>query len=451
MSKYNTTHTATSGWNNRFNKSGQPNLSGVINKGKAEEIKADESGLIRAGYRTNSDEKEIQDVSDEIKRYLMRENNGDLGTEIANEEVFKYAVNNVIDAEDLELPPPEGCGMKPVYVDENAPTNDEKFLMQRWQNQVMQLDKRISKRHDEYRKDMRNMIAKIMEYFCSLSIRLAIEKTPDFVAAQGEESDMTSFLEALDFGVRKIITPGLSDDQIRNKEREDTKQLLVTLRVADYQNSLLYVQKIQKVLAKHKRILIKERVAKLSALLTLGQKAAREREIENETQETVDRDATTIRHIYKEYYDHAMLPEYRQQHDRLTTEKKCGTETPYKREVVGGLVTGGLDNMLKEFTLIANASMHALGQAVYIVIEPTFKRALNIDNGQDKRLKLDIDINNQEVIVPCDYCLTRLEFERGAATHDWTSCMFNEDCRHYVGDDRKLERESRADKYNAQR
>ena len=289
-----------------------------------------------------------------------------------------------------------------------------------------------------------------MEYFCSESVRLAIEKTTDFIEAKGANSDMLRFLEALENGVRKLITPGLSDMEILNKKREDTKALLFSLRVADYQNSLLYVQKIQKVVAKYKESLIAEKKAKLNPTLTAVQRVLRITEISADIQETVDRDKESLKHIYKEYYDHAMLPEYQQQHDRMTTERKCGQETPYKRGVLG-VVTGGIDNMLKEFTLIANASMSALGKAIYIIKEPRFKRPLNNDYGTDKKPKLDIAINNQEVIVPCDYCLTRLKFERGAATHDWTSCMFNEDCKHYVGDDRKLERESRADKYNAQR
>jgi hypothetical protein len=110
MSKYSRKHTATSNWNNMFNRTGQPDLGGVINKGKAEEIKPDESGLVRKGYKTTSNEKELQDASDEIRRYVTRENNGDLGVEVAKGEVYQYAVSNRIEEEDLELAPPNGCG-----------------------------------------------------------------------------------------------------------------------------------------------------------------------------------------------------------------------------------------------------------------------------------------------------------------------------------------------------
>jgi hypothetical protein len=220
------------------------------------------------------------------------------------------------------------------------------------------------------------MIAKIMEYFCSESIRQAIEKQPAFIEAQGETSDMTSFLEALDLGVRKLIDPRLTDIAIRDKTREDIKQMILDLKVGDYQNSLLYIQKLQRALSRYKSILIKEGIAKLGPLAQ-PLRLIREQEIKDDIQVIVDRDAQFIKRIYKEYYDYAMLPEFKALHDRLITEKKCGNETPYKREVVGGVVKGGLDNMLLEFTSIANASMLALGQAVYIVKPSKFKRPLN--------------------------------------------------------------------------
>jgi hypothetical protein len=158
MSKWNK-YTATKDWNNAFNRSGQPDLGGVINKGKTEEIKPDESGLIRTGYKTTSTEKELQDTSDEIRRYITRNNNRDLGVEVAKDEVYQYAVNNRIEAEDLELAPPDGCGMKPLYEDVDHPTDIEKFNMSRWENAVKQLDKDTTIRHKEYRQDMRNMIS----------------------------------------------------------------------------------------------------------------------------------------------------------------------------------------------------------------------------------------------------------------------------------------------------
>ena len=423
----------------------------MINKGKAEEIKPDESGLVRKGYKTTSNEKELQDVSDEIRRYVTRENNRDLGVEVAKGEVYQYAVNNRIEEEDLELAPPDGCGMRPPYEDDENPTDAEKFSRVRWESAVKQLDKDTTIRHKEYRQDMRNMIAKIMMHFCSESVRQAIEKQPAFIEAQGETSDMTSFLEALDLGVRKLITPGLTDDAIKDKTREDIKQMIVDLRIGDYQNSLLYIQKIQRALLRYKSILIKEKVALLVPLAQAA-RLIREREIKDEIQIIVDRDAQFIKQIYKEYYDYAMLPEYKEQHDRMTTEKKCGTETPYKREVVGGIVKGGLDNMLQEFTLIANASMQALGQAVYIVKKQEFKRPLNQDHGKAKKQKYDIDVMNQEVIKPCEFCLDTLQFERGAANHTFNNCIYNsKNTDKYVGDVKKEERIARAKQYNSGR
>ena len=452
MSNYKNRHYATSHFNNQFNRSGQPDLGGMINKGKAEVIKPDESGLVRTGYKITSNEKELQDVSDEIRRYITRENNKDLGVEVATGEVYQYAVNNRIEEEDLELAPPDGCGIRPVYEDEQHPTEAEKFSRVRWESAVKQLDKDTTIRHKDYRQDMRNMIAKIMEYFCSESIRQAIEKQPDFIEAQGETSDMTSFLEALDLGVRKLIDPRLTDIAIRDKTREDIKQMILDLKVGDYQNSLLYIQKLQRALLRYKSILIKEGMAKLGPFLAQPLRLIREQEIKDDIQVIVDRDAQFIKRIYKEYYDYAMLPEFKALHDRLTTEKKCGNETPYKREVVGGVVKGGLDNMLLEFTSIANASMQALGQAVYIVKKQEFKRPLNQEHGEDKKPKYDIDVNNQHVHIPCEFCINTLKFERGAETHTFDNCIFNDKNKDgYVGDVKREARIARAERFHSGR
>jgi hypothetical protein len=136
----------------------------------------------------------------------------------------------------------------------------------------------------------------------------------------------------------------------------------------------------------------------------------------------------------------------------MTTEKKCGTETPYKREIVGGIVKGGIHNMLKEFTLIANASMQVLGKSVYIVKEPKKKRQLNQVYGKEKKPKYDIAINNQEVIVPCELCLDTLKFEKGAANHTFNNCIYNsKNTDNYVGDEKKAKRIARSEKYNSER
>ena len=68
--------TATRSFSNHYND--QPDLLGNnVNKGKNEEILADEDGRVRDGFKSNSSEREIQDTVKEIKDYLKVKFNSD--------------------------------------------------------------------------------------------------------------------------------------------------------------------------------------------------------------------------------------------------------------------------------------------------------------------------------------------------------------------------------------
>ena len=458
MSSYNSHHTATSGFNNSF--SNQPSLLGSnVNEGKQEEVLVDATGRVRAAYRSTGKEKDIQEATKEIRDYIKANNKSNLGDEVATGIPFVFSMTNVIPSADLVKPPPIGAGPKPEYANARNPTDDEKFAVKRWESLVEGLDKSARTKYDNYRSEMRHTIANIMLYFCSVTVKQSLEKKREFLDAQGDNSNMLNFLVVLEECVRKIPRPNLSAEKLRDKAREDIKNLILTLKVADYGNSLLYVQMLQQLFSKYKAILLEEKVNELPAGLDNLARAEKIQEKKNEIQKDIDRDEAFIQRIYWEYYGHAMLGKYQKAHDDKATLMHCvKRETPYRREVIGGVVTGGIDNMLTEFTAIANASTAELGQAVHLVKPKSFKRTLNrgAGGGEDKRGK--IDINNQRdtpaITEPCKYCLVELDFKRGALNHEWKDCIFNEQCPKFVGADNKAERKAKADKWklhNAQR
>jgi hypothetical protein len=441
---------STKGFNNYWND--QPNLFGNnVNRGKEEEILADEDGRVRDGYKSNSTEREIQDTGKEIKDYLKVKFNSDLGVEIATDETFKYAISSRVDREDLEEPSPDGVGPPPVRVDEANPTRAERSEESRYEKAVHEFDKSVLAKHNQYRLDFRNAVAHVLKYFCSQSVRQAIETDRDFIDAQGPTKDILSFLNVLEECVRKVSKPGLSGENLFNRKREDLKNAISNLQVRDYHNSLLYTQMLQKMLIQYKKLLVDERVSKLSPTLTPLQRTERKDEIESEIQDEVDRDEIMQQKIYWEYYNHAMLPKYREVDDLERTRMLCGAkETPYRRRVnADGNVIGGIDVMLRKFINIAQASISEVGHAISMVKKPSYKRPLNPTNDSDKKPRLDIAINSQQVITtPCSYCLNRLKFKQAADKHDWKSCMYNKDCVNYVGDEKKALREAKADKFS---
>ena len=450
----NTYHTATSGFNNSFNN--QPSLLGSMNnEGKEEEVLVDSTGRVRAAYKSTAKEKEIQEATKEIKDYIKANNKSSLGDEVANNIPFVFATTNVIPSVLVELPPPKGAGPKPVYVNQRNPTDVEKFEMSRWEERVKGLDKAARRKHDTYRTEMRHTIANIMLYFCSVTVKLALEKNQEFLDAQNEDSNMLNFLEVLENCVRKIARPGLPDEKLEDKTREDIKNLILTLKVSDYGNSLRYVQTLQELFIKYKKIIVDERIKELPVELNDVAIAERTLQKNNEVQREVDRDETFLQRIYWEYYTHAMLPKYQKIHDDKAAAMHCvKKETPYRRETINGVVAGGIDNMLKEFTLIANASTAELGQAVHLVKQKPFKRTLNrgvggAGGGADKRGRIDINnqVDTNKVATPCNYCIKELYYERGAQFHEWKDFFYNELCATFVGAAKKIERKARADAY----
>ena len=266
---------------------------------------------------------------------------------------------------------------------------------------------------------------------------------------------MLNFLIVLEECVRKIARPGLSDEKLNDKTREDVKNLILALKVSDYGNSLRYIQTLQELFTKYKKILLDEKVKELPAGLDDIVVAERTLEKKNEVQREVDRDEGFIQKIYWEYYNHGMLGKYQKIHDDKAAIMHCvKRETPYRRETIDGVVTGGIDNMLIAFTAIANASTAELGQAVHLVKPKPFKRTLNrgaggAGGGDDKRGRLDINnqVDTPKITTPCNYCLKELDFERGAQCHEWKDCFFNELCPKFVGAAKKVERKAKADKY----
>ena len=81
---------------------------------------------------------------------------------------------------------------------------------------------------------------------------------------------------------------------MRDKTREDVKTLILTLKVSDYGNSLLYIQMLQQLFTKYKKILLEEKVKELPGGLDNIAIAERTLEKKNEVQKEVDRDEVFI-------------------------------------------------------------------------------------------------------------------------------------------------------------
>jgi len=425
---------ANTNYNNRFSVV-QPNLSG-INVGGKEELAHDEDGKLVHGLKIANSEVEHVLAHKAIRDYITANYKGPLGEEIKKRIVFKYAATNQVDNDDMDE-----LGAAPVHVDENNLTLAEKRAEDQYTRSIKRLENKVAADHELYRKDFTNAVAKVLQIFCSGTVRNTVEKDGLLIEAQSNQSNMLHFLEVLDICVRKITNSGLSPQELRSRVRDAKKDMIKTLQIRDFKNALLYLQELEVQIEIYKKILVEEKGERLSAILNAATRAQRVREHTDEVEINVDQDEELIQAVYWEIYNHALLQKYKDEMTTRSTTNRChGTRTPFTRKVVGANIIGGLRNMLREFTDIVSAETAELGEAVYIIKKKPDKSKLNVKDEPMKNIK----INSQLVTNPCKYCLETLKFETVAKKHAWKDCFYNKDCKDYVGDDKKALKESKA-------
>jgi len=425
---------ANTNYNNRYAVE-QPNLSG-INVGGIEELAHDEEGKIVNGLKVANTEVEHVLAYKAIRDFIIAKYKGPLGEEIKKLKVFKYAATNLVDDDDVNA-----IGDVPVPVDENQLTLAEKRAEAKYDRAIKRLENKVAADHELYRTDFTNAVAKVLQIYCSSSVRNAVEKDALLIEAQSDQSNMLNFLKVLEICVRKITNVGLTLTELRGRVRDAKKDMIKTLKVRDFKNGMLYLQELEVQIELYKKILLEEKVEKLSAILNAPTRAQRIREYTSDIETSVDQEEEFIQAIYWEVYNHALLPKYQSEMNTRATTSRChGKRTPFSRKVVGLVITGGITNMLTEFLQIVSAETAELGQVVWIVKKKTEKKPLNVPDEPTKKIR----INNQTVTTPCKYCLETLKFENIAKYHKWQDCFYNKDCKDYVGDEKKALKESKA-------
>lgn len=301
---YNRRHNANSNFNNAYND--QPSLLGNnINKAEKDKLIPDASGTIRDGYTAQCNEVQMSKAKVAIKRFIINEFKGDLANEVKTNEVYRFANTFEISDEDLLLPQPVGAGPKPVYVDNNNPTDDEKFSRSRWEKRVERLDKSSAANHEKYRAEFMQAVGQISTKFLSPSVLTSIEKNKDFIKAQDINSNMINFLQVLQDLIVKIVR-GVKDEQLLDERRTEIREAIITLQISEFRDSLLWIQCIEDLLVNYKVILVKYKMKKLPNGLTVQRIAEWLEEYTEEVHLEVDREEPFIKRFYWEYYKHGL-------------------------------------------------------------------------------------------------------------------------------------------------
>ena len=292
---------ANTNYNNRYAVE-QPNLSG-INVGGVEEIAHDEEGKIVNGLKVANTEVEHVLAYKAIRDFIIAKYKGPLGEEIKKLKVFKYAATNLVDDDDVNA-----IGDVPVPVDENQLTLAEKRAEAKYDRAIKRLENKVAADHELYRTDFTNAVAKVLQIYCSSSVRNAVEKDALLIEAQSDQSNMSNFLKVLEICVRKITNVGLTLTELRGRVRDAKKDMIKTLKVRDFKNGMLYLQELEVQIELYKKILLEEKVENLSAILNAPTRAQRIREYTSDIETSVDQEEEFIQAIYWEVYNHALLP-----------------------------------------------------------------------------------------------------------------------------------------------
>ena len=429
--------------NRHFNNGFRNEPSALINKGKEEEdLKADDNGEIINQLKLVMDEKDHVLVREGIRRYLITTYKGPLGVEIRDKEEFKYLINNQLSATDRILPAPDGAGPRPIFIDENSQTYQEKEDYEAWLRVVKRIENRIDKDYTKYQEDKLVAIESIFKIYCTRTVRNGIEKDKDLKAAQANGVSILEFLKVLNTSVRKYQNPNASGINIRNKERDELKKLVLQLKVSDFGNALIMVQIWVELIERLKEIKIEERIERLPLVLNAATRKARVVAIKEEVEDEIDEEVNYNEYIYWEIFNHGMTNRYQKVFaDRRAIAKVSGRDTGY----------ASLKILVLELMTTIKAEQNDTGQVIYMVKDrrENNKRKLNVIDAPRKDQKLQINLI--EVKQPCTYCMTRLNYPKAAKSHEITSCIYNKDVQGYVGDEEKLKREQRADAFAAGR
>ena len=407
------------------------NNKNKINNGNKINDNIDDDGAEVPTYKMSNTPDKIMRIREAIKIQLSR-SIPEIGKELRTGENSKYAAGPAMPETELTALPPQGLGPRPLvnFAD--------------WDANAVGLRKRWIIEQGNYIKNVREAKGLIAKIYIAPRVLLAIQNSDVYINAEEDDTSVSKFIDAIAVAIDQNLHPMVDDDERKENEIAEIKRNIKEKRIEG--DCSAYLEEMKLLMTVYRTALEEEKIIKLQNNLTEIRRRNSIIKIKDEIYKETDRDKEIIGRIYKQIKRFGMDADNVNYYSQLEVQHKCikGDEqsTPFSRKVsADGVVTGGVDNMINELlqTVRAQEAAKGDGTAIFYISKKS--------DGERPLKRAKLDISNMDVITPCTFCKDTLKFDRGAKSHEFSKCRFNQANENYVGDEKKAERIRKATFY----
>jgi len=222
-----------------------PGPKAKVNKGAKIEDNMDEDGNNVSTYKMTNDPATCLKIREEIATSITEEYPL-IGEELVRGILSKYSRGALMTEADITAPQPDGIGPRPQANDIVATAA--------YKISEDALRKRYIYAQGQYLKDVMSVKGIIKKKFVAQTLLKAIQKKPEFIAAQNEHTSVAEFLNVLEQQIKRTSQPNLNSDQRQDKSRDDLKRNMMELRIKD--DCADYLETMQSLMIQHTNFLL---------------------------------------------------------------------------------------------------------------------------------------------------------------------------------------------------
>jgi hypothetical protein len=283
----------------------------------------------------------------------------------------------------------------------------------------------------------------IFNQHCSQDVQLYLHQT---VPAFNNMLNMVDFMELLLKKIKEFLGWDMKEeiDKIYTQLKE--------LGIPDFGDALKYMNNVEFLIRRYKELKIQKEVSELpvGVRTNLVDLVLRTTEITNRADIDLESDNDVISAIYFAVKRHGVDDIYKKFLD--TKEVNNFVEkgsTPYKKQTVGGITTGGLKALINDLKLILHTQKRNNPSVEIYYVNSEFKKPLNVDvlatAVEDEKKD-----TRKEVTKHCTFCRDTLFVPHIAKFHTKEHCIYNEvNKKNFVGKEAKDKRVQRAEEFKA--
>ena len=381
--------------------------------------KMDKEDSIHLRYMRGMSQHDEQLVYEQILSTLKMDYGAEVHKEFSENMISAYGVSSVMSTAQIT----GIIGEFPLR--DNFPTTEEyENRIRVYTTNQISLSQEWIKERREYKDKVEKAIGHILKNHVSAELWKSIKFDQPVLYKECESStNMVVFKQRL----KKAIDIANGNHEVELKDI--VMKEITTTKIKHFGCASTYLTTINELILKYNQILIKSRIDRLSANLSVEEKTKRVDEITAEITDETDSNNTINNKIYKEVLTHGMPEVKRKEYLSRDSELEMPDEdlNQYSRMHVDGVTTGGVKALLAALSKTVN-NLKKLNPTQKIYYGPAkFSKNLNVsitnvDDG--KAAKDDKEKRKKE----CWFCRDKLYLrEQVYSNHKRANCLWNPD------------------------